>query len=67
VSFSLGLASVLTALGMLLVYARGLFENMPMNGVLMKALPVVSAVLVTIAGGVITYGGLVQAGIVRFS
>jgi ABC-type nickel/cobalt efflux system permease component RcnA len=67
VSFSLGLASVLTALGMLLVYARGLFENMPMNGVIMKALPVVSAVLVTIAGGVITYGGLVQAGIVRFS
>lgn len=64
-SFSIGLAAVLTALGMLLVYARGLFEKMPMNGLLMKALPVASAALVTIAGAIITYGGLVQAGIVK--
>lgn len=64
-SFSVGLASVLTALGVLLVYARGLFEKMPVNGMLMRALPVLSAALVTIAGGIITYGGLVQAGIVR--
>jgi len=31
----------------------------------MKVLPVASAALVTIAGAIITYGGLVQAGIVK--
>jgi ABC-type nickel/cobalt efflux system permease component RcnA len=65
VAFSIGLASVLTALGMVLVYARGFFEHLPVNSFAMRALPVASAVLVTLAGCVITYGGLVQAGIVR--
>jgi nickel/cobalt transporter (NicO) family protein len=62
-AFSLGLAAVLTSLGLLLVYARGLFEKLPTNGLLMRALPVASAVLVTIVGCVISYGGLVQAGV----
>jgi nickel/cobalt transporter (NicO) family protein len=65
VAFSAGLAAVLTALGMLLVYARGWFERLPTSGLLMRALPVASAVLVTLAGCVITVGGLVQTGIVR--
>jgi ABC-type nickel/cobalt efflux system permease component RcnA len=50
VAFSLGLAAVLTAIGLLLVYARGFFERMPTNGLLLRALPVASAAIVVLAG-----------------
>ncbi len=62
-AFSTGLAAVLTALGMLLVYARSFFERLPTSSLFMRALPVASAVLVTLAGCIICLGGLVQAGI----
>lgn len=50
VGFSLGLAGVLTALGVLLVRARGLFARLPAGGRLLPALSLAGAALVTIAG-----------------
>jgi nickel/cobalt exporter len=65
VAFSIGLAGVLTGIGLLLVYARRLFERFPTDGRLLQALPVASAAFVTLAGVVIAAGALVQAGILR--
>jgi nickel/cobalt transporter (NicO) family protein len=65
-AFSIGLAAVLTGLGLLLVYARRFFEHMPTNGIVMRVVPVASAALVTLAGCAIVVGGLVQAGVVAF-
>src|SRR6266545_4125704 len=65
VAFSVGLAVVLTGIGLLLVYARRLFEYFPTNGRLLRALPVASAAFVTIAGLAIAAGALMQAGVLR--
>jgi len=65
VVFSIGLAGVLTGIGLLLVYARRLFERFPTDGRLLQALPVASAAFVTLAGIVIAAGALVQAGVLR--
>jgi len=65
VVFSIGLAGVLTGIGLLLVYARRLFERFPTDGRLLRALPVASAAVVTLAGLAITAGALVQAGVLR--
>ena len=63
VAFSLGLASVLTGIGLALVYARRLFDNVTGDGRLLRALPVASAAFVTLAGLAITVGALGQAGV----
>ena len=65
VAFSVGLAGVLTGIGLLLVYARRLFERFPTDGRLLRVLPVASAAFVTLAGLAITAGALVQAGVLR--
>jgi ABC-type nickel/cobalt efflux system permease component RcnA len=65
VAFSIGLAGVLTGIGLLLVYARRLFERFPTDGRLLQALPVASAAFVTLAGVVIAAGALAQAGVLR--
>ena len=65
VAFSVGLAGVLTGIGLLLVYARRLFERFPVNGRLIGALPVASAAVVTVAGLAIVAGALAQAGVLR--
>jgi ABC-type nickel/cobalt efflux system permease component RcnA len=46
-AFSAGLASVLVAVGILVVYARGFADSRWGEGRLVRALPVISAVLVT--------------------
>jgi nickel/cobalt exporter len=61
VSFSTGLAAVLVGFGLLLVYARGLFSRVNLSsGLLPKLLPVASALVIVIAGGVITAQALPQ-------
>jgi ABC-type nickel/cobalt efflux system permease component RcnA len=65
VAFSAGLAAVLTAIGLLLVYAGRLFDRLPTEGRLLRALPVVSAGLVTLAGVAITLQALGEAGLPR--
>jgi ABC-type nickel/cobalt efflux system permease component RcnA len=65
VAFSIGLAAVLTGIGLLLVYARRLFERFPTDGRLLRALPVASAAVVTLAGLGIAVSALLQAGFLR--
>jgi ABC-type nickel/cobalt efflux system permease component RcnA len=61
VSFSTGLAAVLVGFGLLLVYARGFFSRINLSGGLVpRLLPVVSALVIVIAGGVITAQALPQ-------
>ncbi|MBW4632532.1 MAG: sulfite exporter TauE/SafE family protein [Iphinoe sp. HA4291-MV1] len=63
--FSLGLASVLTGLGLLLVYAKGRFEQLPKQIRLMRVLPAMSALLISLLGLGITTRALMEIGIVR--
>jgi ABC-type nickel/cobalt efflux system permease component RcnA len=49
-AFSVGLAAVLTAIGLLLVYARDLFARVPLDGRLARFAPVASAAIVSLAG-----------------
>jgi ABC-type nickel/cobalt efflux system permease component RcnA len=61
--FSLGLASVLTAIGIALVHAGRLFERVPLDGRLLRVLPVASALIVTAIGLGITLQALMQTGL----
>jgi ABC-type nickel/cobalt efflux system permease component RcnA len=61
--FSLGLASVLTAIGVALVHAGRLFERVPLDGRLLRVLPVASALIVTAIGLGITLQALMQTGL----
>ena len=63
--FSLGLASVLTLIGVLLVRSRHLLDRVPMTGRLWRLAPALSAVFITLAGLVITYQALLQTGLVH--
>ena len=55
VAFSLGLAGVLVCIGLLLVSARGVLERFKIGGSLAtRLLPAASALLIMIAGLVIT-------------
>lgn len=64
-AFSLGLAAVLTGLGLLLVSAKQLFERLPIQMRLVRILPAVSSLFVTLLGfGIITQA-LMQIGLVR--
>jgi nickel/cobalt transporter (NicO) family protein len=49
-AFSLGLAGVLTGLGLLLIYARSRFERVSMSGRLLTLFPALSAVIITLFG-----------------
>jgi ABC-type nickel/cobalt efflux system permease component RcnA len=64
-TFSLGLASVLTAIGILFVHAGRLFERIPMSGRLVQLLPAASALFVTLAGLGITWQALVDVGLLQ--
>lgn len=64
VAFSAGLALVLTAIGLLCVYARQLFARFSFEPRLPRLLPIASALAVTLAGGAILLDALRQAGVV---
>ncbi len=59
-AFSAGLAGVLTGIGMLMVYARSLFEKFTGRGPFMRWMPVASAIAVSLAGGAISLNALGQ-------
>jgi ABC-type nickel/cobalt efflux system permease component RcnA len=63
VSFSLGLASVLVTVGILLVVAKPLMARFTGGGKVLRILPVASAAIVTLLGCGIAVKGLMQAGI----
>ena len=50
VAFSIGLAGVLTGIGLLLVHARGLFSRLPMDSMVARVAPVLSAAVVAALG-----------------
>lgn len=58
VAFSLGLASVLTAIGIILVYAGRFFDRLPQSGRLLRIMPAASALFITVVGIGITVEAL---------
>lgn len=58
VAFSLGLASVLTAIGIILVYAGRFFDRLPQSGRLLRLMPAASALFITVVGIGITVEAL---------
>ena len=67
VMFSLGLASVLTAIGIVLVYAGQFFRRIPEGGPIFRFVPVASALFITVAGVGITLQSLMQFGLLPLS
>jgi nickel/cobalt transporter (NicO) family protein len=63
-AFSAGLAIVLTVVGLLMIYARKLFERYSFEAKVPRLLPVASAFVITLAGVGIALAALNQAGIV---
>jgi ABC-type nickel/cobalt efflux system permease component RcnA len=63
VAFSVGLAGVLTGIGIALVYARGLFEKLPLDGRATRYVPVASAFVISLAGAAIVVEALWQMGV----
>jgi nickel/cobalt transporter (NicO) family protein len=63
-AFSAGLAVVLTGIGLLMIYARKLFERFSFESRVPRLLPIVSASIITLAGVGIALGALGQTGIV---
>jgi len=66
VAFSVGLAGVLTAVGLAMVYAGRLFESMPGGagrGAIIRLVSAGSALMITLAGVVITAKALLDTGL----
>jgi nickel/cobalt exporter len=63
-AFSLGLAGALTAIGMLFIYAGRLFHRFPVQGRIIRFLPVLSALFVSAIGVGIFIKALKEIGIV---
>ncbi|MGD9323555.1 MAG: sulfite exporter TauE/SafE family protein [Desulfobacterales bacterium] len=59
-AFSIGLAAVLTTIGLMFVKARQLLDRVPTAGPLMRILPAVSAFIIMILGIGISIGALAQ-------
>ena len=54
VAFSLGLAVVLSGIGLLFLYARRFMDRLPLGGRIANAVPVVSAIVIVGLGLVLT-------------
>ena len=65
VAFSVGLAGVLSAIGILFVYAGRLFQFSSKQSWLFRLLPAASALIITLAGLGITARALIQIGWIR--
>ena len=63
VAFSAGLAAVLTGVGLALVYARDLFDRLPVDGRFGRYVPVASALVISAAGLAIVAQALAQIGV----
>jgi nickel/cobalt exporter len=63
-AFSLGLAGALTAIGMMFIYAGRLFDRFPSQGRIIRILPVLSALFVSVIGFAIFIKALAEIGII---
>lgn len=66
-AFSLGLALVLTFIGLLMVYARRFMDQFTGQGCLLRGLPVLSSLVITVLGLIIAVQALVSGGILSIS
>jgi nickel/cobalt exporter len=64
VVFSMGLAVVLTGIGLLMVHARRLFESYSFEARIPRLLPIASAAAISLVGLVIVLGAVSQTGLV---
>ena len=64
VAFSVGLAAILIAIGVLIVKARPLVERFSGDGRWIQRLPIASAVVIIVVGCAITLGTLMDSGII---
>jgi nickel/cobalt transporter (NicO) family protein len=64
VVFSMGLAVVLTGIGLLMVYARKVFERYTFEALIPRLLPVASAAAISFVGLVILLGAISKTGLV---
>ena len=62
-AFSLGLAAVLVAIGILMVMAKPVIERFTGEGIWLKRLPIISATVVIVLGAVLVFKALNGAGI----
>ncbi|MCA9868462.1 MAG: hypothetical protein KIS95_11380 [Anaerolineae bacterium] len=65
IAFSIGLAGVLTSIGLIMVYAGKFLERLPIRhtSVTARLLPAASAAFITVAGVLITWRALIEAGV----
>jgi ABC-type nickel/cobalt efflux system permease component RcnA len=64
-AFSIGLAVVLMAIGLLMVYARKYMEKFSGDGKIMQTLPLLSSVVISVLGFVIAIQSLISGGILQ--
>jgi len=64
VAFSLGLASVLSGMGLLFVYAGKFFNRLPVQGRILRLLPAASALFIALVGLGITARALMEIGVI---
>jgi ABC-type nickel/cobalt efflux system permease component RcnA len=64
-AFSLGLAGVLTGIGLVFVYAGRLFERMPVQSPVLRILPALSALFISLAGIGIAVKALIEIGLLK--
>ncbi|HYQ82826.1 MAG TPA: hypothetical protein VEP28_02205, partial [Rubrobacter sp.] len=64
VAFSVGLATVLTGVGLLMIYARKLFERFSFEAKVPRFLPVASALVISLVGMAVVFESLVRTGII---
>jgi ABC-type nickel/cobalt efflux system permease component RcnA len=62
-AFSAGLAGVLSAIGLVFVYAGRLFELTPKRGLLLRLMPLGSAVVIAAAGLYVAAQAVAQMGL----
>jgi nickel/cobalt exporter len=63
-AFSFGLAAALTAIGMIFIYAGRLFERFPSRARIIRILPVLSALFVSLIGAAMVWKALGEMGLV---
>lgn len=66
-AFSVGLALVLMSIGLMMVYVRRFMEGLRGEGKVIKSLPLISSVVVSIIGFAIAFKSLADVGILEMS
>jgi ABC-type nickel/cobalt efflux system permease component RcnA len=63
-AFSLGLAGALTAIGLIFIYAGRIFERFPAQGKIIRFVPILSALFISVVGLAIILRALTEIGFI---